>query len=245
MLKEGQKIEIKWNPADYGYLRKLGYEFKKGESIFVSPEELSEGSHKRVEVICDSCGREVGMEYRQYFNKSNHFHGKYYCKKCAGAVEEVVEQRKITCLEKYGTENPMQVKEIQQKVNESLCKNGNVPTSSQQLAIYNFLKEQFEDCGLNENFGPFALDCTVKVNGIKIDVEYDGWYWHQNESKDKGRDKYLFHRGWKILRIKGGNKYPNNQEVLEKVNQLINEDMNYVEIILEDYKKQKKEKRNT
>ena len=40
MLKEGQKIEIKWNPADYGYFRKLGYEFKKGESIFVSPEEL-------------------------------------------------------------------------------------------------------------------------------------------------------------------------------------------------------------
>ena len=75
MLKENQKITITWNPQQANHFRKLGYNFNKGDIIEVSPEELQYSSHKRVYVYCDNCGKELGMEYRQYTHKREKFNG--------------------------------------------------------------------------------------------------------------------------------------------------------------------------
>lgn len=78
MLKEGQLILF-----DNGKIKKA--------------EDLSAGSHKRVVVICDMCDKEVEMEYRQYYNKSKKYNGRYYCKYCAAKTEEVKKLRIDGC----------------------------------------------------------------------------------------------------------------------------------------------------
>ena len=81
MLKEGQLILF-----DNGKTKKA--------------EDLSVGSHKRVLVICDMCNKEVGMEYRQYYNKSKKYNRRYYCKYCAATPDVVTTLRVAGCIPK-------------------------------------------------------------------------------------------------------------------------------------------------
>ena len=54
-------------------------------------------------------------------------------------------------------------------------------------------------------------------NDIKIDIEYDGWYWHKNNKRDKARDSYVANRGVKILRVKSGSLLPKDEELIGAV----------------------------
>ena len=76
----------------------------------------------------------------------------------------------------------------------------------------------------------------MEENTIKIDIEYDGWYWHQDKAKDDRRDSFLKAQGYKVLRIKSGNLLPNFQDLDKAIEILLKEDINYYEIILNDYK---------
>ena len=58
------------------------------------------------------------------------------------------------------------------------------------------------------------------MNGIKIDIEYDGKFWHQNEEKDKKRDANV-ENFYKILRIKSKSKVPSDEELIKSVNLLL------------------------
>ena len=63
------------------------------------------------------------------------------------------------------------------------------------------------------------LDCLVNLNGEKIDVEYDGLYWHRNtQDYDRKRNHWLISLGYKVLRIK-----TNKNDDLPTINQLKNE----------------------
>lgn len=43
----------------------------------------------------------------------------------------------------------------------------------------------------------------IKINSIKLIVEYDGWYWHKNrQEKDKEKTKILSNHGWKVIRLR-------------------------------------------
>lgn len=177
------------------------------------------------------------MEYRQYTHKSEKFGGKYFCDKCASGHPLTIEKRRKTCQEKYGTDNPMQVQEIAIKVFSSFVNNGNtVSTSKQQQAIYDYLSKKYPKVELNKLVGTFSLDCFMEENTIKIDIEYDGWYWHQDKAKDDRRDSFLKAQGYKVLRIKSGNLLPNFQDLDKAIEILLKEDINYYEIILNDYK---------
>lgn len=237
MLKPNQKIEILWSPQTFGFFRERGYEkWKKGETISVDPTQLPENSHRRIQVICDGedCHREIGMEYRQYLKNIKNFNGKYYCKYCAGKTEEVKEKRVRTCREKYGVDNPMQVPEFKGKLLKTLCENDEVPTSSQQLKIYEILKEKYLDCQLNYSFSYLSLDCFLEIGGIKIDIEYDGDYWHQDKDKDDRRDNFLMNNNFKILRIKSSKKIPIKEEIYEAIDHLLKTDDDLYTIIMDD-----------
>ena len=54
------------------------------------------------------------------------------------------------------------------------------------------IKNEYEDCKINYPVSWFNLDCYVKINDVNIDVEYDGWYWHQDIRKDIKRDKIIY-----------------------------------------------------
>lgn len=80
ILVENQLIESKWSCSNKKHLISKGYVFTKmGESLFVKPEDLPSGSHLKVNVKCDYCGKIVKVEWRDYFKYK---YDKYSCKKC-------------------------------------------------------------------------------------------------------------------------------------------------------------------
>ena len=74
----------------------------------------------------------------------------------------------------------------------------------------------------------------IIVNGIKIDVEYDGIFWHKDkEDYDRRRNYFVISNGYKILRIKAKHKIPSEQELKYYINKLVNTNKKIIEIKIE------------
>lgn len=76
---------------------------------------------------CKNCGKEIKEYSNQNFNyilKHEDFFD--YCKDCYGKchrfTKKSLEKRKLTCIKKYGAENPQSCKEIQNKIKETCIK---------------------------------------------------------------------------------------------------------------------------
>lgn len=152
--------------------------------------------------------------------------------------ELVREKAKQTNLIKYGYENPAKSTTIQNKIRKSFFKNGKVRTSKQQLDVYNILIDKYNNCKLNFPLGIYNLDCALFIDDIKIDIEYDGWYWHNindMQEKDTERDSYVNKKGFKILRIKAGRSIPKEELLFKLIEELRNTDEKYKEIILPEW----------
>lgn len=80
MLVKNQKIEVKWNKQNRKHYEDLGYVFTKtGDSFYVSPEELTNGSHAIIEVECDYCGKIVKPKWKDYLKSKG---DTYSCQSC-------------------------------------------------------------------------------------------------------------------------------------------------------------------
>lgn len=145
-------------------------------------------------------------------------------------VPEIKEKMKQTCLKKYGVEYSLQSSEVRNKIMQTLLKHDNVPTSSQQIMLYDILVELYGNCKLNYPCGNNFLDCVIEYNGIKIDIEYDGWYWHQNKQRDRRRDEFVKSQGYKIFRIVGSHKIPDTKIIQESIEELISTDKTFIRI---------------
>lgn len=134
-----------------------------------------------------------------------------------------------TMMERYGKKNAFQLEGVRQKAFESLCK-----ISKPQKDLFDMLKIHFAEIEINYIFSELCLDIFLVVDDVKIDIEYDSWYWH-NPEKDFKRDKFVSSQGLKILRIKSGNKLPIIEDILEKINSLMDKNSDYAEIVLDDW----------
>lgn len=127
-----------------------------------------------------------------------------------------------TNLKKYGVKYTLQSPKIREKGLQTLYKNGTCPTSKQQIYVCSLLKEIYGNCDLNKPAYSFSLDCFVEVNGEKIDVEYDGWYWHKSrQEQDKKRNYFLMDRGYRILRIRANYELPTKEQLVEGIDYLV------------------------
>ena len=152
-------------------------------------------------------------------------------------LKEFQDKAKQTCLEKYGVEYYNQTeKSIEQRV-KSFYKNGSCRTSSQQLEIFNILKDNNYNVELNLPVSRCNLDIALHINNINIDIEYDGWHWHDSQ-RDRKRDEFLKSQGWKVFRIKSGHKIPSLKQIQEGIFKLINTDRTYTQIVLDDWKEE-------
>lgn len=150
----------------------------------------------------------------------------------------VKEKSKQTCIEKYGTPYPLQSKEIQQKVINTLTLNNNVPTSKQQIIIYNMLVEKYgvENVILNYPLSNIVLDVLLKYQNELFDVEYDCYHWHKTKQEhDRKRDEFSKSLGYKILRIKSSHSIPNINCIVDKIEKMIQNDYKYSEIVMDDW----------
>lgn len=152
-------------------------------------------------------------------------------------TDEFKEKYKLTSLNRFGSTNIFLTVDFRKKRVDTLYKNGNVPTSSQQLKVYEMLLQQNYNVKLNYPLSRINLDIALFINeDIKIDLEYDGWYWHQDPHRDRKRDEFTKSKGWKVLRIRSGNKIPSLEQLQESITKLITTDQKFTAITLEDWK---------
>lgn len=165
----------------------------------------------------------------------------------------ILQKEKENNIKKYGYENVAQIPSVKQKI-KNTCKekygnecylisnigrnniinnNKNIYTSKPQFELYNLLLEFYGNCELNYPCGSCLLDCMITINNQKIDVEYDGWYWHKDrQDQDRKRDEYVKSQGYKILRIVGSKYIPTIELIQDKINLLLNSSKTFEKINL-------------
>lgn len=154
-------------------------------------------------------------------------------------VEEFKEKAKSTFIDHYGVDSPLKSDVIREKIMKTVTKNGTVSTSSQQLELFNICKDIFPNfiVTLNKPVSLLCLDIEIITEkGIKIDLEYDGSYWHKDYQKDRKRDEVLKTFGYKIIRVKSKRKLPTINQIKEAVNYVLEDEKHtYSQIVLSDY----------
>lgn len=155
--------------------------------------------------------------------------------------KEINEKAQLTNLQKYGVRNPQQNSEIKAKTMQTLLQRGSVPTSKQQIELYEMVNGRHKNAQLNFPFESCLLDIFVDINGVKIDIEYDGSYWHHDQQRDLKRDKFLQSHGFKTLRVRSGHLLPTEQELFDAIDYLVDTEHHFKEIILSDWKEKEEE----
>ena len=141
-----------------------------------------------------------------------------------------------TNMERYGVPYSTQAPEVITKMRQSLYKNGNVPSSKKEKEICQMLEDIYgsESCFPNYAYDRLNFDCLLVIDNIKIDVEYDGWYWHKDkQEEDKRRNYFLTRRGFKVLRIRSSEEMPTKEQIIEAVNILLSTDKKLMHIDLD------------
>lgn len=112
-------VNLKVNINNIEHLKERGYQdLKFRQVIEVKVEDLSKGSHVKISVKCDVCGKiRENLMYKEYL-RNLESGGYYSCKgKCSS------DKNRKTNLEKYGVDNPSKCEEIKSKKIETSLKN--------------------------------------------------------------------------------------------------------------------------
>lgn len=150
--------------------------------------------------------------------------------------EEVKQRIRATNQERYGVDYTLQAECVKEKIAQTYYRNSSIKTSSQQVAIYELLHNEGYNVELNYPVSRISTDIGLFINDIKIDVEYDGWYFHKDkQNEDRKRDEFLKSQGWKILRIKSRRKLPTMEELQYAIDKLVNTDRSFTQIKLDDW----------
>lgn len=150
--------------------------------------------------------------------------------------EQGQENFKKSMLEKYGVDNPSKDSALCYKSRVTAYNNGTVPMSRPEKEIVTILYELYgkENCIPGYPVDKINLDCLLTLNGIKIDVEYDGKYWHRNtQDYDRKRNHWLISQGYKVLRILANSQdiLPTKERIKEEVDYLLdNHSLGYIDM---------------
>jgi len=131
-----KEIEVTIINHNIQYYRNLGYNVKCKDKIIVKAEELSEGSHYRINCKCDNCGKENRLKFQDYAIITTNLAEPYYCNKC---VKEL--KTKFTLIKKYGVDNVSKSNIIKDKKKNTNIKNWGVENVFQSEIIKDKLKE--------------------------------------------------------------------------------------------------------
>lgn len=223
-----------------------------------NPSKVEEFKNKRTETIIEKFGVENAFQSETIKEKIRKTNIEKYGKPYPFQASEVVEKTKQTFIQKYGVSNPNKLPEIREKIyntnlqrygykcslsspeirakgRETLYKNNTVPSSKPEKELYNLLVKIYgeNNCIHSFPYDRLSLDCLLVINNQKIDVEYDGWYWHKNKVKeDNRRNRFLISRGFKVFRVKANYKLPSEEEIKECIDYLLDGN-DYKELILD------------
>lgn len=200
-------------------------------------------SDKAAETNLKKYGHKYPMQVASIRDKSRQTVNEKYGVSNILQAESIKQKKQLTCMEKYGVKTPLENPEFLQKALESTSKHGEIKTSTQQIEIYKLISSLYPSCSvfINKTFRGFCFDIALvsTLFNFKIDIEYDGWYWHQDEQRDRRRDEISKSYGWKVLRIKGSHKLPTEEQLIKAIDKLVG-GYSYTQIILDDWKEVKK-----
>lgn len=205
---------------------------KYGVEYAISSAEVRE---KIKEKNLERYGYEVASKSKDVIEKTKQTNLEKYGYVCTLNSPEIAQKAIQTNIKKYGVPYVTQSPEIITKMRDSLYKSGNVPTSKPEREVCSLLKEIYgeEACTPGHPYYNLNFDYLLEINGVKIDVEYDGYYWHKNkQDSDRRRNYFLIRRGFKILRIKANKEIPTKEQIIEAIDYLVNGHSLY-EIVLD------------
>ena len=139
-------------------------------------------------------------------------------------IQEVLQKREDTSMRKRGVSCPFQDPEVIAKCRQSLMKNGNVSTSKPEKQLCEMLIKIYgeDNCVAGYAYDRVNFDCLVKIQENLIDVEYDGWYWHENkQEEDKRRNYFLIRKGFKVLRFQANKEIPTISQIKDAIDYLV------------------------
>jgi len=192
---------------------------------------------KYIATCLENYGVESPMQSKEVRDKFCETFENKYGVKYPLQFDEFKEKFKNTCIARYGVCTYLLLPEVREKAINSYIEINGIPTSKPQLEIYNILSMWYKNnITLNYKYSYYFLDVALTLNELKIDIEYDGWYWHKDKTeKDNQRNIFLINNNWKVLRIKSRYDLPTIEELKNKLNILINTEEKYQEIILDDW----------
>lgn len=144
-------------------------------------------------------------------------------------LSEVISKAKATCIERYGGESSQCCEEVRAKSLATMLDGGDISTSRPEREMVKMLKDMYgeESCFPQYPLSHIAMDCLLVIDDVKIDIEYDGSYWHEmRKEQDKRRDYYCMNRGYKVLRFKGCENPPTKEQIRNSVDYLVNSQHN-------------------
>lgn len=148
-------------------------------------------------------------------------------------IPSIAEKIRSTNMERYGVPYTTQSKDIQRKMRESFYRKGRCNSSiEEEKLIESLIRIYGKDCC----FPCFPLDtinmdCLLCVDGCRIDVEYDGWYWHKDKKEqDRRRNYFVMKQGYKILRFLSKGTIPSDEEIKKCVDYLV-KDNHHIKIV--------------
>ena len=191
---------------------------------------LSECRKKMEETCLERYGTVTPLHNPNIFKKTQQSLNEHYGIsdgiKSIRSVHDVHERILATMEQRYGGKAPACSFEIREKIIGTMAANGNCPTSAPQIALCEMIKGIYGNCELNYICDRVCLDCMTIVDGVKIDVEYDGWYWHKDkQDKDLRRDFFVESCGYKVVRfIAYENRVPTIKELTDAITKLTTTD---------------------
>lgn len=197
---------------------------KYGEEHISSVDSVIE---KRKETNIKKYGTESCFANKDIQEKIKKTNLKKYGFENAACNLDVIEKMKQTNIIRYGGESSQCSPEVRKKSFDSLISHGGIPSSKTEIKTIEILEELYgkDNCIRQYFFDHIIFDCLLSVNGINIDVEYDGRYWHDKE-RDKRRDYFTTKNGFKVFRIISDTNVPTKEQIIDGINYLVNNDHN-------------------
>lgn len=198
---------------------------------------------KQIKTLIERYGVDTPSRLPQYLEGIKNYDRKKaqenYVKTClekygvdnTAKLQSVKDKAFVTCVKKYGGGSSQCSEEVRMKSLKTLSSNGAVPTSRAELKMVETIKAIYgeENCFPQYPLGRISMDCLLIVGDTKIDVEYDGKFWHDNKQDyDTRRDFYCIHRGYKVLRFSSKYNTPTEEQIKNGVHYLVNSEHNSV-----------------
>ena len=222
LLSKAVKISVRSNNKKY--LESKGYDVSVDE-VFISVEDLPKNSRFEVLVKCDFCGSEKTIKYLNYL-KSVQKWGLYTCSgKCSNS------KRKLTNLEKFGTEWASSNENIKNKI-----KSTNLDRWGVECVIHNKeIKKKITDNNIEKWGTPYpSQNEEVKLKTEITNIKKWGEKTPLLNEEIKGKIKKSLLDRWgvdnpsknpKIVqkRVKSFNNSPKKDKIYEKLKDLFSD----------------------